>query len=968
MNLNGAITHRKQILYNNPQTKFVFSNNNSYACLASNKKITLFSYFDTLNQQTITKQNFIIFDSTLNLIKKVRASDSNMYFFPQKDCKIREELLYGKYYIVENDYQIMLIDTSFSEVKTIGMYSFNGGEYGVSCIIQNTAQGFNLIKLEENSIIKLYYSSNFRLDSSKIYFLPFSYLYQSNFGNTNFYKNKYLSFVNQDNSQFSLFYLNVDSLEYYYPSNNTCYTPYMFSTQLIANNDVTINNVPLNQFPNEITNYPITTLNKTKISYPYQNQSYSCHSAHFTLPKDTFCINEILNLYSDTCVKQGNSYWKIRYATDSQESWDYKFENIALLQKGVAYISHTHELAGCVQSHLDTIFIQDSSGIASLDLGKDTTFCGSSVSLKLDAYNANFSSYLWNTGSHDSAILALAAGTYWVRATSACGTLSDTLHITDSQAPSLSIFAQDTLALCPLQFPYTLYTGIITNDSKDFLWNTGSTMPFIEVNNSGKYWVSVKSGCHIWNDTVFVKQKDTLLLPSYPDSFKLCKTTMSLVAPQGLFLEVYINNNWQSFLSFPLTSIGKITYRWRDSCNRVWQKNMVIWKDTIPILFPKNAFVYCEPIFQKNPEIQNTNPQYKIEKWQNNQWNFASSYTMNVGNTIYKTSDTCGNYRLDTVVGIYQKQTLALFNIDSIVLCPSQLPYRIAIVDTFKNYRWQYWNEPNYYMATVEGMHYIEVTDSCYVYSDSVFVRLDTPQIQNLNLPNNVSFCVDTIPHTVSALGGFSEYIWNRQKSNQATYSFRYPLSILYLQVPRACDTLRDTTRVAWTLPDTTSPKIKIDSTQCESMAGIQLSLLNASAFKRFEWQNGATEPTILVNQKDSILLKTYNTCFDHTWRFEGKYCQPFPIGLPSAFSPNGDNKNDVFKINGNLLGITILEMKIFNRWGECVYAVYNNFPNWDGTYKNTPLSAGTYIYFMRYSYVSSPQIIEIKGSLNLMK
>jgi gliding motility-associated-like protein len=220
----------------------------------------------------------------------------------------------------------------------------------------------------------------------------------------------------------------------------------------------------------------------------------------------------------------------------------------------------------------------------------------------------------------------------------------------------------------------------------------------------------------------------------------------------------------------------------------------------------------------------------------------------------------------------------------------------------------------------------------------------------------------------VSALGGFSEYIWNRQKSNQATYSFRYPLSILYLQVPRACDTLRDTTRVAWTLPDTTSPKIKIDSTQCESMAGIQLSLLNASAFKRFEWQNGATEPTILVNQKDSILLKTYNTCFDHTWRFEGKFCQPFPIGLPSAFSPNGDNKNDVFKINGNLLGITILEMKIFNRWGECVYAVYNNFPNWDGTYKNTPQSAGTYIYYMRYSYVSSPQIIEIKGSLNLMK
>ncbi|WP_232826438.1 gliding motility-associated C-terminal domain-containing protein [Lewinella sp. IMCC34183] len=66
---------------------------------------------------------------------------------------------------------------------------------------------------------------------------------------------------------------------------------------------------------------------------------------------------------------------------------------------------------------------------------------------------------------------------------------------------------------------------------------------------------------------------------------------------------------------------------------------------------------------------------------------------------------------------------------------------------------------------------------------------------------------------------------------------------------------------------------------------------------------------------------------------------------LPNAFTPNGDNQNDLFVPRG-LCFVEQVEFKIFNRWGQLVFETENPAIEWDGTNLNgDALPSGTYYY-----------------------
>jgi len=49
--------------------------------------------------------------------------------------------------------------------------------------------------------------------------------------------------------------------------------------------------------------------------------------------------------------------------------------------------------------------------------------------LNPQTYNSAFRSFIWQDGSRDSSFNVTKAGLYWVRATSTCGTVSDSIHV-----------------------------------------------------------------------------------------------------------------------------------------------------------------------------------------------------------------------------------------------------------------------------------------------------------------------------------------------------------------------------------------------------------------------------------------------------------------------------------------------------------------------------------------------------------
>lgn len=106
----------------------------------------------------------------------------------------------------------------------------------------------------------------------------------------------------------------------------------------------------------QIANFPLDTINN-----PLQVNNY-CNdvgtlNADFNLPEDTFCIGELLSLYSLPTLKLGNSEWIISGAVDTQ-FYELNVEGFALEANGTYSILHIHTIGACVDSVGKNIFVK----------------------------------------------------------------------------------------------------------------------------------------------------------------------------------------------------------------------------------------------------------------------------------------------------------------------------------------------------------------------------------------------------------------------------------------------------------------------------------------------------------------------------------------------------------------------------------------------------------------------------------
>ncbi len=87
---------------------------------------------------------------------------------------------------------------------------------------------------------------------------------------------------------------------------------------------------------------------------------------------------------------------------------------------------------------------------------------------------------------------------------------------------------------------------------------------------------------------------------------------------------------------------------------------------------------------------------------------------------------------------------------------------------------------------------------------------------------------------------------------------------------------------------------------------------------------------------------------------------------VPSAFTPNGDGKNDVFKL-ANITFQRLLEFRVFNRWGQEIYSTTEPAAGWDGTWKGVPQDINVYQYQIRVGYPDG-FVETYKGNVTLIR
>jgi gliding motility-associated-like protein len=87
---------------------------------------------------------------------------------------------------------------------------------------------------------------------------------------------------------------------------------------------------------------------------------------------------------------------------------------------------------------------------------------------------------------------------------------------------------------------------------------------------------------------------------------------------------------------------------------------------------------------------------------------------------------------------------------------------------------------------------------------------------------------------------------------------------------------------------------------------------------------------------------------------------------VPSVFSPNGDGKNDVFRVV-NITYQRLQEFRVFNRYGEEIFNTTDPAKGWDGTYKGELQDAGVYHYLIRVGRPNGEQAT-YKGDVTLVR
>ncbi|MFK7784404.1 MAG: choice-of-anchor L domain-containing protein [Crocinitomicaceae bacterium] len=88
-------------------------------------------------------------------------------------------------------------------------------------------------------------------------------------------------------------------------------------------------------------------------------------------------------------------------------------------------------------------------------------------------------------------------------------------------------------------------------------------------------------------------------------------------------------------------------------------------------------------------------------------------------------------------------------------------------------------------------------------------------------------------------------------------------------------------------------------------------------------------------------------------------------IYVPNAFTPDGNRSNDDFR--ASTVGIQTLNITIFNRWGQAVFASNELDFIWDGTYDGLIVPDGVYTYKIGF-LTNSERQKTIVGHVNVLK
>ncbi|PSL34616.1 T9SS type B sorting domain-containing protein [Chitinophaga ginsengisoli] len=166
---------------------------------------------------------------------------------------------------------------------------------------------------------------------------------------------------------------------------------------------------------------------------------------------------------------------------------------------------------------------------------------------------------------------------------------------------------------------------------------------------------------------------------------------------------------------------------------------------------------------------------------------------------------------------------------------------------------------------------------------------------------------------------------------------------------------------------------VSVKNTSCSSVHNGRIILTPAGGTPPYRY----SIPEKHITQSDSTLQQLeagwyrYTVSDSHGCIVEGQAgiemeTRDCAVYIPTAFSPNRDGMNDVFKVKVND-AVTAFRLAVYGRWGNLVFETNDPEIGWDGAQKGMYLPAGSYVWALTYTD-SKGQPMKQQGSLVLIR
>jgi gliding motility-associated-like protein len=298
--------------------------------------------------------------------------------------------------------------------------------------------------------------------------------------------------------------------------------------------------------------------------------------------------------------------------------------------------------------------------------------------------------------------------------------------------------------------------------------------------------------------------------------------------------------------------------------------------------------------------------------------------------------------------------------------------------DPHTQYFWQGSQYPSgpTYTITEPGQYHLRVQyfDGCYV-DDYINIEVDFPPEASLD-PG--PFCEgDPINVYVSPDDGSYKYEWfngDTTSSIIADMSYSGGIYVTVTDTTNGCDVSTNQT-----IDVNESPQPEIYLGDDVKIKFEEYITLDAGPGTTYSWSADPEPPNPIPNPYErSITVTGYSDpdpivyrvivdlegCIDTAYKEVSMY-PPSRLGVPTAFSPNGDDYNPELKVYGS--GFRELIFKVYDRYGKLVFETTDQNIGWDGTVNGQRQEMEVYTWYVRVIYQDGG-VEEKTGNVTLLR